>query len=601
VKRIALSLMPTMFLLAACGRGPQATAQPPMTSTPIALPPTWTSTPTPPDTTKRISAPSNEVIALWKTYRNEWYGYEIQHPTDWIVTIEYFWPDSSRVSFENESCVFIIEDISKGYSFDIELEKEGCFIEQVYFNDIYMTIIHCPKDPLEYRFPINGLYLHMAYDNRWNGKWTFYPIPTQPTPLADPDTCQEVTDQIFSTFYFFRLEGEENPTLLEVAQNFPQRFTVLEISYVDFEGDGTEEIVVIGHSKYDGNLEVHIFRLDLMTNDVRRIYFNEMNGQELIKLSTSDIDNDDKEDLLIQASDLSTDFWHLFSIKDDVILMNSPPLIYRIHFGLGIGYDLSGKEEIYVLPEGMIFERNYLSRIGDTYCCSGSLDIYYEFHDNVFSIVDYELAKPADIPQPTFTPTPKPTATPIIIGTPPADWKVFRSSNYGFRIMHPEKISLTKEEKAILLHHSIPHEHGDPCDFRGDAPQLQELTDFEVRIEVVPQSLRETIELMEMEDYVQEFIGEDELLFKPGYSTGKINVGSLRGYSIKQGIEECGRYVYFFPLSDGSTLFVIRSIITEFTSIIMYREEYLALPGIIPPEEEEALFLKILSTFEVIE
>ena len=166
--------------------------------------------------------------------------------------------------------------------------------------------------------------------------------------------------------------------------------------------------------------------------------------------------------------------------------------------------------------------------------------------------------------------------------------------------MHPEMISIIEETTGILLHHSIPHEHPDPCDFQGVGPLLQELTDFEVWIEVVPQSLSETVKLTQTEDFVQNYLRGNELLLDPP-NIVVIGIGCLQGYRITWGVEGCGIYEHIFPLSDRSTLYIIRLIITELTPNDTNYNEYLALPGIIPPEEEEALFLQILSTFEVVE
>jgi hypothetical protein len=67
------------------------------------------------------------------------------------------------------------------------------------------------------------------------------------------------------------------------------------------------------------------------------------------------------------------------------------------------------------------------------------------------------------------------------------------------------------------------------------------------------------------------------------------------------GVEGCGAYKYYFPLNPDKTLFVKRSLITEFMPIIISYQDYLALPGIIPPAEEEELFNKILSDMTLYE
>ncbi len=178
-----------------------------------------------------------------------------------------------------------------------------------------------------------------------------------------------------------------------------------------------------------------------------------------------------------------------------------------------------------------------------------------------------------------------------------ANWNVYRNQSQGYELRYPkETITISEMGARATMIHSIPFEHPDPCDFRGDAAPLTTLTDFEVSLEVVSQSLREAIVANESDYLVSEFLVDDRLRIEPGF-IDEVSVGSLQGYRITSGVEGCGEYTYYFPLTARKVLIVKRSFIPEFNPIIINYEEYLRLPGIIPPDREEELSNSILSTF----
>ena len=179
-----------------------------------------------------------------------------------------------------------------------------------------------------------------------------------------------------------------------------------------------------------------------------------------------------------------------------------------------------------------------------------------------------------------------------------ANWNVYRNESQRYELRYPKgTITVSEVSSRIVMTHAITLEHPDPCDFKGDAPPLKTLTDFEVSIEVVSLNLRETVIANESDFLVSRFLVDDKLSIAPGF-IDEVSIGSLTGYRITSGVEGCGEYTYYFPLAPRNVLIVKRSFITELQPIIANYQEYLKLPGVISPDEEEKLFNGILSTFQ---
>ena len=179
-----------------------------------------------------------------------------------------------------------------------------------------------------------------------------------------------------------------------------------------------------------------------------------------------------------------------------------------------------------------------------------------------------------------------------------SDWKTYRSDSIPFEIKHPTELRVEQGSVGELIFvHSIPHQHPDPCDFGDTVHALKELVDFHVSVRLAPKDFRETV--MEGEiGLVAEYVSDSALTVVPGWIDA-VTIGELSGYRIQFGVEGCGGFRYYFPLSPQQTLFVTRKLITEFNPIIGNYKDYLQLPGIITPEEEEKLFSKMLASFKL--
>jgi len=188
-----------------------------------------------------------------------------------------------------------------------------------------------------------------------------------------------------------------------------------------------------------------------------------------------------------------------------------------------------------------------------------------------------------------------------------SDWKIYSykgKAGYEFEFKYPEIITISRDLGLwIDMVHSVPLEHDDLCDGRGDAPPLEELVDFEITI-YVPQI--DLIHAMCNAPYdydvdCSDYVIDNKVITIPGYVDEAI-IGSLKGYRKTVGAEGCGMYEYYFPLSQEVTLVIWRSFRPELNPrISTLAEEYLEIPGIINPEEEEEIFNQMFSSFKFVD
>lgn len=176
----------------------------------------------------------------------------------------------------------------------------------------------------------------------------------------------------------------------------------------------------------------------------------------------------------------------------------------------------------------------------------------------------------------------------------------FSTKKYDFKIQVPDSIEVIESTESTTLKHSILYEHDNPCFFSEcETPILNELTDFLVSIKIYNRNLQETALINENDYVISNFLcAKDGFEQERGFIE-EVSIGSLNGFRISESIEGCGEYRYYFPIDSNNTLFITRRLISELTGIFPGKEEYLALPEIIPPENEESLFNQIISSLEL--
>lgn len=160
---------------------------------------------------------------------------------------------------------------------------------------------------------------------------------------------------------------------------------------------------------------------------------------------------------------------------------------------------------------------------------------------------------------------------------------------------YPQTLTLEKNTYAVTLTHSIPHEHPNTCDFKGDAKPLKNLTDFSASFKFFAKPMAVVIKSNPQSYLASQITSDGQLTLSPG-TIDSYEAGKLKGYKVTEGVEGCGQYLYYFPISSHETLLVTRAFVPEFNSINGQAATNLKLPGIIPPAEAETIFKAILES-----
>jgi len=156
--------------------------------------------------------------------------------------------------------------------------------------------------------------------------------------------------------------------------------------------------------------------------------------------------------------------------------------------------------------------------------------------------------------------------------------------------IYPNDIAVEETDEEVILSHTVPFVHQDPCDFQGDGEGLQEIRDFDVTLKVIENSFPEVIKQNEGESF--------ELQVSPGF-VDEYSLGDISGYKITKGVEGCGYFTYYIPLEESKTLIITRSFVPEFNPINTNFETYLTVFDVIIPTKEEEIFQSIVSSLKV--
>jgi len=182
--------------------------------------------------------------------------------------------------------------------------------------------------------------------------------------------------------------------------------------------------------------------------------------------------------------------------------------------------------------------------------------------------------------------------------SPTVSWPTY-SDPHGFSFTYPPTLTISQDATSTTISHSLPFIHPNPCNFAGLTQEnIPELIDFHVTFSLENHPLIDTIiDQHGVPWFMANHVIDSSLQISPGF-IDPVTIGSLSGYKITQGVEGCGNYTYYFSLGTSRTLVVIREMIPQFSGAVADVDTYLALPGVIKPDQEDYLFARILSTFK---
>ena len=173
----------------------------------------------------------------------------------------------------------------------------------------------------------------------------------------------------------------------------------------------------------------------------------------------------------------------------------------------------------------------------------------------------------------------------------PYDWALYSSDSLTFN--YPKILALTETKNGVALKHSIPDEHDDPCNMKGNT-LLHEFTDFDLTLDLIDLSLVETAR-QEVKIFEEDIQG-DTLIETKGW-IDSIKIGTFEGFQITSSSEYCGGNYYLFSISKNQTALIYRKLITEWT--FEPTEKYSSNPDVITQNEEALYFEQIIKSLKV--
>lgn len=176
----------------------------------------------------------------------------------------------------------------------------------------------------------------------------------------------------------------------------------------------------------------------------------------------------------------------------------------------------------------------------------------------------------------------------------------YRNSSLGISFQYPKKLKITGDNSSIKIHHEVPFEHHDFCDFKGEATTtVKTLTDFNVEMHLVNQNIMKAMKT-ESPYIPEENFLNGKIVVSPGF-IDPVTFGNLNGYSIFEGAEGCGHTIYYFEIESEKTLVVTDDFITIFSGAIDAENmnKALAVPDVINKQSATSIFESIINSLKV--
>ena len=163
---------------------------------------------------------------------------------------------------------------------------------------------------------------------------------------------------------------------------------------------------------------------------------------------------------------------------------------------------------------------------------------------------------------------------------------------------YPNILTFKKEGETASLSHSISSKHVNYCDLK-DGLSINDVADFSVSFRLFDKNLKDTVQINGSDYFSKNFFKNNTFVLSDGFIE-KFNIGSLNGFKITMGVEGCGVYNYYFPISLTQTLFINRNWHVE-TYPPVDRPKLNKIPGFITSDQEESIFNNILSSIKGLE
>lgn len=174
----------------------------------------------------------------------------------------------------------------------------------------------------------------------------------------------------------------------------------------------------------------------------------------------------------------------------------------------------------------------------------------------------------------------------------PIDTTVKNTNTKSFKLgtlefSYPSILTLSKTGETTSLNHSIPYRHQFGCDFKGDTvTMLNDVNDFSASFKILNKDLLSSVKLS---------IGDNSLT-QAIMGESSYKVGSLIGYKIQRGVEGCGTFEYYFPISANETLNISQGMHAQTLGQMGGPTTLDKIPEFITYTQEEQIFKDILSS-----